>query len=263
MEQRLDYNPTAWRWVIALAVLGLAAIPLDGFIGPPVRNLGQSLGGDLRRELEAWGQYGQGLWVVVVAVAFLRLQPWRWRRLLDLGVAAALTWAATYAIKLVVGRPRPRFDDPAVFLGPFGAYPVSPDAGVRHAWEFWTPISSDLWSMPSSHTAYAAMLSVWIAAIEPRLRWLVLALASVVGASRVLLGAHWVSDVLIGAALGLACATPAVRHAWGVRALDAVWRRLVNPNDPGAWPALLDAETRRRPVTRPHAARTPPPAPGC
>lgn len=240
---RSDYNP--WTWCLVLLALGALVFPFDGAISAWARSLGGSLGGDARRELEAWQQYGQFGWLVVAAVALGLLQPWRARRLLDLAAAAGLTWVVAFGLKLMVGRPRPKFDDPGILLGPFGQYPVGPEAGVRHAWEFWTPISSDIWSMPSSHTAFAAMLSVFLIAMAPRVRPLVVVLAVLVGVCRVLFGAHYPSDVLAGAAVGWVCAAVVVRHSAGVRGLDWVWKRVVSGEARPAYPELVRAERER------------------
>lgn len=245
MDERLDYNRVAWGPVAGLVVLGLALIPFDGPIGAWVVAAGRGLTGDVRREIEAWGQYGQGVCVAVVAVVFVRLAPWRWRRVLDLIGAAGLTWAVTFAIKVLVGRPRPRLGDAGAFVGPFSAYPVGESAEARHSWEVWARVSSDLWSMPSSHVAYAAMLSVFIAAMEPRLRWLAAALTGVVALSRVVVGAHYPSDVLVGAAVGLACGQLVVGRGLGVRGLDWVWKRAVDRGASSAWPGVVAAERER------------------
>ena len=238
-----------WRWLTAPnrpwalplvvgTVLVVVLIPFDGAISRFATRLNPR--GDLRRELETVQQYGAiSSLLLTVAVIWL-MDPARRRRLLDLGAAAALAGLTVALMKALVGRPRPRFDDPLYFLGPFGVYPLPAQAGVRstpelhHAWEIFGNISGDLWSFPSSHTAYAVALSVFLSALYPRLRPLAVVLAVVVGVCRVLLGAHYPSDVVAGAAVGLAISGPAVRGLWGVRALDWFWIRFV---DRGAVPA--------------------------
>jgi len=61
-------------------------------------------------------------------------------------------------------------------------------------------------TLPSGHTALAFATFVVLAAAFPRARWWFLALACGVGASRVLMGEHFVSDVVAGAGVGYACA---------------------------------------------------------
>jgi membrane-associated phospholipid phosphatase len=206
--------------VLAVLALFVAALPLDGPIARGVRSI--HLGGDVRRELEAIQQYGQGVSLVIIATAVWLLDAGRRRRLLDLAAAAGVAALAVNAMKMLIGRPRPKFDDPQYFLGPWGAYPINEQVGVRHAWEFWRGISSDLWSMPSSHTVYAVVVTVFLSLLYPRLRPLVVALAFIVGLARVLLGAHYVSDVVVGAGLGFVIGWPAVRNEWGQRLLARV-----------------------------------------
>ena len=59
-------------------------------------------------------------------------------------------------------------------------------------------------SFPSGHAMSAFAVAAAIALLAPRLRWPVLALAAVIGFSRVYLGVHFWLDVLAGAALGMA-----------------------------------------------------------
>ncbi|MCL4222557.1 MAG: phosphatase PAP2 family protein [Phycisphaerales bacterium] len=253
MKDRSDYNPPKdprtgprlWTWGLVLIGLGCVAYPWDGAVMQAAGALGERLGGDVRRELEAIQQYGQFGSIVIVSVAFVLLQPWRARRLLDLGAAAGLTWVVAIALKMLVGRPRPKFEDPRAILGPFGVYDVGPEAGVRHAWEVWAPISSDLWSMPSSHTAFAVMFSVFLASLAPRVAPLVWVLATLVGACRVLFGAHYLSDVLVGAGVGWICGWLMVRRSAGVLGMDWVWKRAVNREAPGAYGRLVEAEQGR------------------
>lgn len=75
-------------------------------------------------------------------------------------------------------------------------------------------------SMPSGHTISAfAFVGVWLAYLPWRQAWYGLPLAALAGFSRVAVGAHWPSDVLLGASLGLLAAALgtywAERWRWG------------------------------------------------
>ncbi len=211
------------RWAIAggLVLAGAGVFPLDPVIYDAVRGVGMTLGGDVVRELEALQQFGGVSSVVIVALVVWLGDPMRRARLLDLLAAFVCTGLVVQALKMIIGRPRPKFDDPGIVLWPFGRYPM-PEAdppGVYHAWEIWEDISSDLWSMPSSHTSAAVVLAVFIGVVYPRLRPLAIALAAIVAVARVLLGAHYPSDVLVGAGVGFLVAHAAVSGRWGGRVL--------------------------------------------
>lgn len=64
----------------------------------------------------------------------------------------------------------------------------------------------DRYSFPSGHTMHAVMFSVMLAHYYPALLVLVLPFAASVALSRVVLGLHYPTDVLAGAALGAALA---------------------------------------------------------
>lgn len=209
-----------WAPTLVLAlVLVLLLLPLDG----PIARFFDThrLGGDPRRELEALQQYGQATCSVILAIVLWIQSPARRRELWNWAAAALIAWLAVFTLKIFVGRPRPEFNDPGVFLGPFGQYPLDPGKGVHHAWELWAGIGSRLWSMPSSHTAYACVASVFLAYIYPRLRTLFVILAVIVGLGRIIAHAHYVTDVIAGAALGLACARTAISNRWGTRTAAA------------------------------------------
>ena len=55
--------------------------------------------------------------------------------------------------------------------------------------------------MPSSHTAHAVVLGVFLARLYPPLKPMAVTLVVLVGVSRVLLGAHYPSDVVVGGAV--------------------------------------------------------------
>lgn len=221
----------AWARPLALGLLGLVCfLPLDGPINrlfnpahyAPPETAPIRLGGDIRREAEFIQQYGQFTATAIAMVLILLLDRDRARRraIGNWLAGAAATLLLVNIVKMTVGRPRPKFDDPWGFIGPLGRYPVradDPAFGLRYPWEFWRGISSDLWSMPSSHTAYAVVMSVSLAVMYPRLRVFALVMAVLVGVCRVVLNSHYPSDVVVGATLGYLMATAAHRGRWGER----------------------------------------------
>jgi undecaprenyl-diphosphatase len=135
-----------------------------------------------------------------------------------IAVAFGLASAASAIVKALVDRPRPTFD-PLVDL----------------------PASA---SFPSGHATTAFAAAVACALLVPRLRWPALALATLVAASRVYLGVHYVFDViagaLLGTAVGLAVAWPLRprRSAPGERPRTRPrWRRPPSPRRTAAPPA--------------------------
>jgi membrane-associated phospholipid phosphatase len=239
-------------WVLPLLALVLGFVivhPFDARLHAAALRLAGALPGDLSRELQAWQQYGQGFALVVVAITIWLLDPARRRRLLDLGLALLVAQAISTGGKMLIGRPRPRpdFNDPATFFTPWGEYPIRIDGRPKlvHAWDTAAGASTDLWSMPSSHTLFAAMLSVFLATLYPRLRWLMLALTLLVGMGRVLFDAHWPSDVVVGAGAGWLVGRLVVPGFAGIRLLDWIWVRFVNRRATPALPAVLANERAR------------------
>lgn len=217
----------------------------DAPISAWAHGLYSRLGGDPKKALETAGQYGQGTIIGLTAIVILLLDLDLRRRLLDWAAGLAVTAAIVLPAKMLIGRPRPKFEDPFILLGPWGAYPVSDEVGVRHAWETGAGISADLWSMPSAHTAYAVAMSAFLWVVYPRLRPVAVAMAVLVGCARVMLGKHYPSDVFVGAAIGLGACLPAVRGYWGTRLLDRIWRIAVDRSALPAEPSLRAAEAKR------------------
>ena len=61
----------------------------------------------------------------------------------------------------------------------------------------------DRYSFPSGHTLHAVTFT-WLAVVRfPTLAWILIPLASLIAASRVVLGLHYPSDVLAGGAIGI------------------------------------------------------------
>lgn len=185
----------------------------------PFGGLGRRLGGDVLRELEFLQQFGAFSSVVIIIVAMVLVRRERRRDALRVGVAMLANAFVMHALKVLISRPRPRVllggqaldghDSPWTFPFAWNDYPL-PRMGtdgkahhmLAHSYELSKGISSDLWSMPSSHAGAAACLAVCLARLYPRLTALVVALALIVGLARVLLGAHFPSDVVAGWTVG-------------------------------------------------------------
>lgn len=64
----------------------------------------------------------------------------------------------------------------------------------------------DQYSFPSGHTLHAVSFTVMLSHFEPALLPFALPIALLIGASRVILGLHYPSDVIVGAAIGVSLA---------------------------------------------------------
>jgi membrane-associated phospholipid phosphatase len=112
----------------------------------------------------------------------------RCRRKLPAAAAAALAAAGLAGLlvailKATFDRSRPPLTDPG--LDPVGTVPGSA-------------------SFPSGHAATAFAAAVAVGVLFPRLRKPLLLLAATIAASRVYLGVHFATDVLVGSLLGAA-----------------------------------------------------------
>ena len=74
---------------------------------------------------------------------------------------------------------------------------------------------SDRYSLPSGHTAAAFLMATVLAASFPLWAPLLFVWAALVGASRLLLGVHYLSDLVAGALLGGGCALWALGWSQG------------------------------------------------
>jgi undecaprenyl-diphosphatase len=131
------------------------------------------------RALAASGEYG-AIWAAVglTAATFDPARRGRWLAAAALGPAAI---GINFAVKLAVRRRRPQLDG----LPPLGGAPSS-------------------LSLPSAHATASFAAATAMSRIAPRRAPALYAVATAMGLTRPYLGMHYPSDVVAGAALGLA-----------------------------------------------------------
>ena len=121
--------------------------------------------------------------LVCLAVGYgLKHHVWKeagWQSLIAHGLAAV----SSNLLKLIVGRPRPKFMHA-------GTIELSPSGGS--GWD----------SFPSGHATASCAVAMVLAIRFPKAKWVIMAVALAIAASRILRGAHYLTDVAGGALLG-------------------------------------------------------------
>jgi membrane-associated phospholipid phosphatase len=190
---------TSSLWILATtAILVVALVPFD----PTLSERAQGLPGGVVTFNEritdfgtfSWMIYGSGLIVMLAYIVHrvsrnetLAGRAHTARRLsLYFLVTIGATSALVHLFKLIVGRARPEL------FSELGAYSLTPFA------------YDNLYaSFPSGHSAAVGAFFGAFSMLAPRLRPLFLVGALMIGASRVIVGAHYPSDVAAGLLLGL------------------------------------------------------------
>jgi membrane-associated phospholipid phosphatase len=197
-------TPRHWL-VFAAVVVGLTMVAhlLDQVAWEQVR--------DLRVNDKDWGRLLRSMgyaptWLIIAGGFWLQdrgAKGWGWRGGL-VALAPALSGGLAELLKIVIRRQRP-----------------SPDA---FGYVF-RPFSEDLMStrglgVPSSHVAVAFAGAAVLSRIFPRAWWLWYLLAAGCAATRVLAMGHFLSDVVVAAALGYAVGVLMARSGGFGRALS-------------------------------------------
>ena len=153
--------------------------------------------------------------VAVLLALFHRL---RWRAAVPLLLASALVGLSYSLLKWAVGRHRPV---PEFGIHPFELHPfASGMRGLLHA-------ERGL-SFPSGHAALAFATAAVLSRLLPKWSPLFFLVAAGVAAERVLENAHYLSDVVAAAGLGIGCAAVAVILCRPLLTSDRIGNRTVD-----------------------------------
>jgi membrane-associated phospholipid phosphatase len=214
---------TSTLWIFAASIVLVAAlVPLD----PVLSQRAQGLPGAIVTFNERITDFGTFRWMIygsafIVILAYIVHRISRnetlagrartaWRLPLYFFLTISAASALVHLVKLIVGRARPEL------FADLGAYSLTPFA------------YDNLYaSFPSGHSAAAGSFFGAFSMLAPRLRPFFLAGALMIGISRVVVGAHYPSDVAVGLLLGLwtavATAFLFARKEWLFRFDDKGW----------------------------------------
>jgi membrane-associated phospholipid phosphatase len=198
----------SWRWLqgyapllISALFVSVASVLLFLFSDHSVAEAAQAIPSEYQRVFFLIGSLGQAVFYLVLGPSVYVALCWAaaqarfsvhaeslrlWRRRVQYLVSSVLiSGVLTDLLKVLCGRPRPHF-----YL----------EHGLDSFMFLCT--SASMWSFPSGHatTIFAAMTVCYF--LDPRRGYLWFSLATLVSISRVLVGAHFPSDILAGAFLG-------------------------------------------------------------
>jgi membrane-associated phospholipid phosphatase len=194
----LDFEfpgPRSWiiGGILAIAGTGLVAMTLDLRIAQWVHSTHPMAAvHPLHPPLKFLGTF---YFTLIIAALLAALHPATWRAALALvlsGIVAGLFYSI---VKWCVGRIRPFHGVSAFRFTPFAGGLHGLLIGVKNA------------SFPSGHACLAFAMASCLSSLLPRWRWGLWLLASMTAAARVLEGAHYPSDIVAAAALGILAAT--------------------------------------------------------
>ena len=191
-----------WRVVALWGVVLVLALLIDGTVAREARHWRELvLGSEVFHEIKEGGHVGMTL---VICVLLATLHRDRWRAVSLLVLSVVIVSLLRYPIALATARIRP-----IVHVDPFSFFNFD-TPGFWHGRNL---------SFPSGHASLAFASAAALTYLVPRGRMLFFAAAGLVALERVLESAHYVSDVVAAALLGMIAFKLALRvHDW-------IWNR--------------------------------------
>lgn len=198
-------------FLAALGLLGLALLAIPWVDITILRWFrGDVVPGDIIRIFKLAEVFAHSYGVIAILLTAFVLDPANRRRVPRTALLAFSSGIACLLVKVSVGRLRPNqlpWDSPEMLGGSLdtfvGWFPVSGR---------WSAISEyAIQSFPSAHTATAVGLAIGLSRTYPAGRWLFGLFAALAAMQRISVGAHFVSDTFVGAAVAFAVCGMLVR----------------------------------------------------
>jgi len=189
------------RLALAAVLVAALCVSLIFFADRSAATAARSLGPGIQHFFGRLTHLGNSAYYLIPAFLLflgLRVAASRWpgfrARLQDLSqrflfvfAAIAVSGIVNDLLKILFGRPRPR-----MFFH-YGYYSFS-----------WFEFSAKMWSFPSGHSNTVFALAMALFLLVPRWWFLYFTYAALVAVSRVVVGSHYPSDVIMGGYLGVA-----------------------------------------------------------
>lgn len=163
----------------------------------------------------------EGVWVLSVAVGLLLVMRKVWRYLAVWGVALAGGLLLNLLVKSIFARPRPVFVDPIALEQSYSF----PSGHAMVSFIAYGMLAYFLWRLLSNHRLLRIVV-VWLAVM----------LVVLIGISRMVLGVHYLSDVLGGLSAGGVWLTACITANETIRRKAKPSQAVIPPLDPAASP---------------------------
>jgi membrane-associated phospholipid phosphatase len=193
---------------VCVLFAGLADSPLAHWLRA------EPLPGDIEKVVLLAEVFAHGLGVLLILITVKSLDPRGWRVVPRLAATAYLAGVSANCLKILLIRRRPN------------QFAVVPDSPLESFEGFLAPWSLPFGeafdyatqSFPSAHTATAFGLALGLGRLYPRGGRLFLFFAVLAGVQRMVVQAHFLSDVVVGGGVGLVVAASLQRpSAWTER----------------------------------------------